>query len=457
MTRPAPSRAASVSAAFAFLVIAAVTLRPYDGNPVQSVPWCLVCGDSGVADVVRNVVLFVPYGAALRATGMRRALLLVLATTVMIELMQYRVIAGREGTLSDVLTNLAGGAIGIAMVDRASSLLHPTRRLAASLAMLSGATALAIMGVTLSAFQLSVPSGRLEVQWAPVRSPMVPFRGRVDSVQINGRPTHAGEIDDAERLVGTEPSHLRIDADVRVRGIADLTSAIVRVEASNGEALFLGARARDVLFTPATRATRWRLNPVRIVLADALAVPGRIDGGPVHLWAVADRGVLGIGAATADAERAWSVLISPALGWSLLSPFYYSMGRDYRWFSLLWMVALWMPLGYWGAWTVTDSRAIAAGFRSAIPPLMTAGIGATLSLRILPAVMGFPTPTWTDWFGVAAGVTVGWLAGGIVRERRARWRDARNATPMPLRPAAPRDAHAIAGDGDKLEGGQPAL
>ena len=149
--------------------------------------------------------------------------------------------------------------------------------------------------------------------------------------------------------------------------------------------------------------------------------------------------------------------MSSKAGWSLLSPFYYSMGRDYRWFSLLWMVALWMPLGYWGAWTVTDSRAIAAGFRSVIPPLMTAGIGATLSLRILPAVMGFPTPTWTDWFGVAVGVTVGWLTGGIVRERRARWRDARNATPMPLRPAAPRDAHAIAGDGDKLEGGQPGL
>src|SRR5512138_2127128 len=146
MTKPAPSRAASVSALAAFLVIAAVTLRPYDGNPVQSVPWCLVCGDSGVADVVRNVVLFVPYGAALRATGMRRALLLVLATSVMIELMQYRVIAGREGTLSDVLTNFAGGAIGIAIADRASSLLHPTGRLAARLVVLSGATALAIMG-----------------------------------------------------------------------------------------------------------------------------------------------------------------------------------------------------------------------------------------------------------------------------------------------------------------------
>jgi hypothetical protein len=310
------------------------------------------------------------------------------------------------------------------------------------------------MLATLLAFQLSMPLGGLEVQWAPARSPMVPLRGRVDSVRINGRSTPAGKVIEAGQLALAESSAVRVDADVALRGLSSRTSAIVRAESSGREALVLGAHKRDVLFTPATRATRWRLNAVGVVLADALPTASDVGAVPIHVWGSADGSVLSVGAATGMSRRAWSVPVSPALGWSLVSPFYDSLGRGYRWISLVWLFALWIPVGYWSAWAVG-----AAGERqrqraaAAVAALL---IGVMVGVAVLPWMMGVPAPAWTDWLGATGGAAGGWVVAVMARARTAVWRGA----PQPLATShreAPRDGQRIVGEGDELEGGQPAL
>ena len=105
--------------AVAFGLVALATLVP--GSPSASgggTPfWCLTCGDFALADAVANVVLFVPLGWAL---GRARVppivgLAALVATTITVEWLQYTVVPGRDASLSDILTNPVGAAIGMAV------------------------------------------------------------------------------------------------------------------------------------------------------------------------------------------------------------------------------------------------------------------------------------------------------------------------------------------------------
>ncbi len=99
-------------------LVAWLTLRPLTGfalaiHPV--VPWtCLVCGGAGITDLLLNLLLFTPLGLLGHRLGwsLTRCLGLALLCTLTIELTQYFLIIGRDGTLSDVVTNTLGGGAG---------------------------------------------------------------------------------------------------------------------------------------------------------------------------------------------------------------------------------------------------------------------------------------------------------------------------------------------------------
>ncbi len=94
-----------IGAAVALLAILVATLTP--GKPSASAgwQWCLVCGERGVADVLVNIVLFIPLGAALGAAGLGwwRVLALGVALSTSIEYAQL-FIPGRDSSLSDACT-----------------------------------------------------------------------------------------------------------------------------------------------------------------------------------------------------------------------------------------------------------------------------------------------------------------------------------------------------------------
>ena len=90
-------------AALGILFVSALTLTPQpDGATATG--WCLVCGDVGAADFLLNVVLFVPFGLGLRLAGVPtgRALGLVVAATIAVELPQLRLVTGRDASVGDI-------------------------------------------------------------------------------------------------------------------------------------------------------------------------------------------------------------------------------------------------------------------------------------------------------------------------------------------------------------------
>lgn len=66
---------------------------------------------------ILNVVLFVPVGFALGllTTSPRRALAIAIGASALIEIIQLIPTLGRQASLSDVLTNAAGAAVGVGL------------------------------------------------------------------------------------------------------------------------------------------------------------------------------------------------------------------------------------------------------------------------------------------------------------------------------------------------------
>src|SRR5579862_6439631 len=98
------------------LVVAWCTLRsaPSQAAEVQQLRWyCIVCGDSGGADILLNVLLFLPLGLTARALGwrLRNTILLLMTLSIAIEVTQGTLLVGRDASLGDVCSNTAGSLL----------------------------------------------------------------------------------------------------------------------------------------------------------------------------------------------------------------------------------------------------------------------------------------------------------------------------------------------------------
>ncbi len=181
--------------ALTLTLVAGVTLVPAspptrgDATPF----WCLGCGDYALADAVANVVLFLPVGWALARTRMRwlSSLALVLGTTIGIESLQHGFVPGRVASLSDILTNTAGGVAGMALPALRRWIVESGRRaLGASIGY--GVLLVACLGV--AAATEAVPRARM-LHWTESADPSryVRFSGSLSAVRVAGMPVPSHE------------------------------------------------------------------------------------------------------------------------------------------------------------------------------------------------------------------------------------------------------------------------
>ena len=129
-------RSASLAAALMVVAILLLTLWPLPEQSYRaslSPVTCLVCGDQGMQDVIQNIVMLLPLGLLLGLAGVRPgvAALGAFGLAVLVESLQYTVVTGRDASLSDVLTNTVGAALGAALAPHLPILLRPGRRAAA--------------------------------------------------------------------------------------------------------------------------------------------------------------------------------------------------------------------------------------------------------------------------------------------------------------------------------------
>lgn len=324
------------------LCLAVLTLVPGrpGSAPIDGI--CLVCGGTGTADAVRNVVLFVPLGVLLGVGGWRVRGVLVLAVglSASIELLQGW-IPGRYPGVGDVLWNGLGSVLGAAMARSRNLWLRPGPVVRRRLALGSGLAALLVPALTAMAFVPAYPDLPWWGQWT---HPLLePYEGEVLDARLGPDPLPNGRIptrvDARRRFLAGTPVRLHVDLGPPPPGVAQIFGFY---DPAHREALLVGADGTDLVLRHWVAARWLRLDAREFRLPDAFTgfAPGEeIDlevslRGATFCASVAERGSCVLGPRVGD-------------GWSLLFA-----ARDMPLWVLslggfCWLAGLGMPFGFW--------------------------------------------------------------------------------------------------------------
>jgi hypothetical protein len=358
-------------------VILAATLFPIAGAEPQRWINCLVCGERGIADVLVNILLFLPFGAALAAAGvpLPRCVLSAALLSASVEFAQ-RYIPGRDPSLGDVVSNTVGSGLGALLVATAQYWLLPPRAQAARLSWAAALAAAAVCYGTGWLLAPAPPQTRYFALWTPNLAHLAPYRGRVLDAMIGEVRFPAGPI--ANSAAVREALRSPQGFSLRVRAVAGPPPAAVAAlfavyDQHQHEILLLGPDRDDLVFRYRTRAATSRLDQpdMRLVGALRAVAPGDSLDVTVH-------GRRGRYAVTVNSSAPAALGFTLGSGWALLM---YPESLP-AWLKALlswaWIAALWVPAGFWAR---TRRDAWVTGMAVALALL---GAPAVMSLRATP-------------------------------------------------------------------------
>ncbi len=403
------SRRWAIAAALAGILV--VTLRPTGSPDVRAVNWwCIGCSELGTLDLLYNVALFVPLGAALRLGGasVARVVALSLALSASVEVLQL-VVPGRDPTLSDVVANSLGGGLGAVLVRLFALLPAASRTAWCALTWSWVAVTFGVLSFGAWTVAVEVPRVDFIVQWLPDRLSYARFGGALYSFAANGVELPAAARIPVSRLPNVFfEGELDVTAHVTPGPRRDGIALIARLAVDYGEFLMLG-RQHDAL------VVRYRANATRVGLrSPTYALAGALNGDPrgvVALRASKHRERLQLRATERHvraprAER--YVRITAARLWAALLPFERGFAGGGVLGDVLWLALLTAPAAYAGA------RAHAGGRR--LLPVVAQGAGFGLIALVMQPSLWW----WPLWIGVAVGAVVGcWLGSRAYVSSRA--------------------------------------
>jgi hypothetical protein len=386
-------------AGLGFILVA--TLTPVSdprGLALLTPLFCLVCGDQGGADVVANLLLFLPLAVGLRLRGATwtRVVLLSFLLSLTVELLQLRLVPGRDASLSDLVSNTASGAIGATLGSALPGWVAPSPERARAFLAAGLALVLALLGSWAWLLMPVMPKGRLISRWAHEAPGRDVFDGRVQSVRLDTlpMPTNGPPPDSADLRRRIDAGHFDLAVDVvSGRPVSD-RFWIYMFRVPSGGALTLNQFRREAGLAVPARGLRYKLHPILVTLADAFPDSA---GVAVHLSAGEQARRIRLSSSYEGRERAVELGISPALGWMLVVPFQLAVGTGVRWVTAALLFVIALPLGYWGARCQSRWQAIG---------LLIAGM--LLGLWAIVAAAGLPPVHWSEWLAAVSGGAVGW-------------------------------------------------
>ena len=393
----------------ALLAIARLTLAPQaSGAGRAGVPWwCLLCADLAALGALLNVVLFVPLGLGLRLTGMptRLAGLAGACTSLLVELLQYRVLQGRDASLDDLVANTLGallGALAVSVTPHAMRTLRarPLPIVAASI------TAWSLLLVTTGELSKpSTPAGDVRVRLEPEEDG-APFGGRVLDVRLDGRALRPGGAVAARPGVArARRLETRIVAGARPAGRTTIAAA---VDGPGREFLSLAREEDDLLVRVRLRSSDAGLLSPHLRFRDAFS------GDANDTMVVSARYSFdGLDATSCGGGSCRSSRLerTPGWGWRFFLPVGDSIDRWPALSNAIWLLLLALPTGALAAWIgVARGRALALG-------VLAIGLVGSLALAPLRRVGRVAPPA--EWLSVLGGIGAGCLVGRTVRRRLA--------------------------------------
>jgi hypothetical protein len=331
------------------------------------------------------MLLFVPLGFALRATGVRAwiAVVIIVATTVTVEMLQYFVVVGRDGVVRDCLSNTIGGVAGVAAQPHVRALWRgdgsPSRRLAwfATLLWIAHAAMAALL------FRPSLPSStptRYYSQLAPELGQFDQFAGTVMSASVDGERVEGNPLDPA------------LEARVRAADSITLASVVIPgppksrvapilnvVDSVGNEIAILAQQRRALVFQARTKGQDFGFYAPAVVMDNAFEA--KPSPTPLPLLVVGLRRGSGLqlrATAGTSKTRESRLTLSPALGWTLWWPREFPSRAALVWVTAAWILASVALLGFW-------SGGIAA------PLVATLGAEVLVPIALGPGRLSSPT------------------------------------------------------------------
>jgi VanZ family protein len=395
-------RLALLAAALLVVAILLLTLWPLPEQAYRaslSPVTCLVCGGQGVQDVIQNIIMLLPLGLALGLAGVRpRTVALgAFGLAVLVESLQYAIVTGRDASLSDVVTNTTGAALGAMLAPHLPTLLRPGRRAAAKLGI--GMTVLWAAAWLFGAWAMqgNVGAGH--------------WRGRFPG-DLPDAPAVSGEAVRASiggASIGLAPVSLPMEVEQGFARDSFTLSVVVRPGpamaprenvvtvidvrqddrvANNSLVMVLNRVQARALLSLRINAARVRLRTPSFNLGPAFDVP---PGGEVTLDIARARGRLSA-AARGGPALATEYRMGPELLWSVLAPRTPQPGLAWMVEAFLWSTALLLVAGYWCGRSGARSVVLLALFLAILTQVTTprllavadqSGLGWTMLLGAL--------------------------------------------------------------------------
>lgn len=336
--------------AASLLVILLVCLFPTSGEVPTSIRLCLICGERGTTEFLLNMVLFLPFGLAVRRmTGsMVWASAAALVVSMGVEALQIW-IPGRVPALGDLVANTAGGAMGGALWAQGRRILSPTPRLRGALLAVWAVVAIATLTLPATLFSPAPPPGALFVNWNPA-PPTDPSVGpRVVGAWVGDMPAPSRRSEDQSRL-----RRLLLDgAEIRVQFELGSPSGepitLFRIlDERRDEYLTIRSRGDALHIRLRTRAVEVGLVPLQERLPDALEPYQPGDLVELSVSRAEDSRILfRIGSPSNGPPSTLRIGLRAADGWALLVGNPAGSQRVREIAGLLWLALLGLPLGWW--------------------------------------------------------------------------------------------------------------
>lgn len=348
--------------------------QPDAAAEIAKLPWyCVVCGDGGAADVLLNILLFLPLGVALAALGWSRAptLLVVIAISTAIEVYQGAALIGRDACLGDVLSNSTGGMVGWATYFGLAALWRPTPRFARRGVAISLTIMTALWIATAAGLQ---PSLTERYPWIgqpmnAARGPQ-PFPGTMQRAMIDGIEIHNEEMSQHapwRDSIAIELNVTRTSAERYSRGIVLLRI----VDTARTVQVAMDQKGDDAWLRLRLHAADWRLHYPRWQVSHAMQMSPGVPWRFRWTWA-RDRFIIVNQPIDGPSNPALTVPLSIGLGWSFIHPFVSTIDSNRLLWTSLWL-AFWFGVLGWLAGALAMRATLLTG-------VVAIGIYAAVSL-----------------------------------------------------------------------------
>jgi len=317
------TKAGLICTALGLCLIGYFTLRPVPEQAAavaETSPWCIVrCGDLGLLDSILNILLFLPLGIGLGLLrGTRAAVAIGFLYSVAIELTQLFLIAGRDASLRDVITNTLGSGLGASLVTLWRPILLCQAHTARRLATIAGIGWLVVLAGTSFAAQPSLPQSTWYGQWAPELGQFDTFPGTVRDVHLDKSFLPSGILANGDEVRDTLlTQRYRLQASALVEGSTEHEAPIFSIfDDQQQEILVLAQAGHTIHFRTRTRAADLELRSPSFRLEEFPTEPGT----PVEITILRDGPSLSLSIDNSQGQGGWTSRTTVGSGWAMLLP-----------------------------------------------------------------------------------------------------------------------------------------